>query len=154
MPADRLTLYYSGTDPTGNRRGNAQAASVGCNSQYNCDLVRNEGCQFGLAPGRTGKGFRAGDLYVQQFRPEEEVSTAVFARTANRVVPYPSLQWRRNLRATPSNVKADLADYCVWGCDRVSQHPLRRRLYAHVRRRRLDAGRARHGTVGPTPSLA
>ena len=71
MPADRLTLYYSGTDPTGNRRGNAQAASVGCNSQYNCDLVRNEGCQFGLAPGRTGKGYRAGDLYPQQFRPGE-----------------------------------------------------------------------------------
>ena len=71
MPADRLTLYYSGTDPAGNRRGNAQAASVGCNSQYNCDLVRNEGCQFGLAPGRTGKGYRAGDLYPQQFRPGE-----------------------------------------------------------------------------------
>ena len=55
MPADRLTLYYGGTDPAGNRLDNAQAASIGGNSQYNCDLVRKEGCQFGLAPGRTGK---------------------------------------------------------------------------------------------------
>ena len=71
MPADRLTLYYSGTDPAGNRRGNAQAASIRCNSQYNCDLVGYEGCQFGPAPGRTGIGFRAGDLSAQKFRPGE-----------------------------------------------------------------------------------
>ena len=81
MPADRLTLYYSGTDPTGNRLDNAQAASIGGNSQYNCDLVRNEGCQFAPAPGRTGKGFRAGDLNAQQFRPGAPLTTVAISRS-------------------------------------------------------------------------
>lgn len=34
MPADRLTLYYSGTDRTGSRRRNAQTASTGGSSLY------------------------------------------------------------------------------------------------------------------------
>ena len=34
MPADRLTLYYRGTDRTGSRRRNAQTASTGGSSLY------------------------------------------------------------------------------------------------------------------------
>lgn len=35
MPADRLTLYYSGRDPNANRRRAAKTVSIGCESKFN-----------------------------------------------------------------------------------------------------------------------
>lgn len=35
MPADRLTLYYSGRDPSTNRRRAAKTVSIGCESKFN-----------------------------------------------------------------------------------------------------------------------
>lgn len=34
MPADRLTLYYSGRDPNANRRRAAKTVSIGCESKF------------------------------------------------------------------------------------------------------------------------
>ena len=124
MPADRLTLYYSGTDPAGNRRGNAQAASVGCNSQYNCDLVRNEGCQFGLAPGRTGK-----------------------------VVADPALHRCRDVRPAAVGSEAVHHDPCTLGFDHACHLCLNRRLCAHVQYTCLDPGLSGQGKGGQQQSV-
>ena len=71
MPADRLTLYYGGIDPT--ETGAAMRKRLPSSVVPNriTILSTKRVWQPGLAPGRTGKGFRAGDLYVQQFRPGE-----------------------------------------------------------------------------------